>query len=56
MVLDGNRMTNPSLEGEVAAMRKALADAGVTVAELDYVNAQGRRLSSSGRRGLDVSS
>ncbi|WP_434629637.1 beta-ketoacyl synthase N-terminal-like domain-containing protein [Chromobacterium sp. CV08] len=41
MSLDGNRSANPSVAGEAAVMRRALADAGVPVDAVDYVNAHG---------------
>lgn len=37
--LDGNRSSDPSVEGESRAMRQALDDAGRTPADVDYVNA-----------------
>lgn len=39
--LDGNRMADPKEEGEVRAMRRALADAGVDAGDIDYVNTHG---------------
>lgn len=39
--LDANRMTDPSVAGEVAVMKATLADAGVDPAEVGYVNAHG---------------
>jgi malonyl-ACP decarboxylase len=39
--LDGNASTNPNVLGEVAAMRDALARAGMEPDEVDYVNAHG---------------
>jgi len=41
VVLDGNRNPNPSMEGESAAMNKALRKAGVPSSEIDYVNMHG---------------
>lgn len=41
VVLDGRRSTEPSVLGEAIAMKRALADAGVGVDELSYVNAHG---------------
>ncbi|MFE6775910.1 beta-ketoacyl synthase N-terminal-like domain-containing protein [Streptomyces sp. NPDC057702] len=38
-VLHGSRLSGPSLPDEVRVMRRALADAGVTSSEVDYVNA-----------------
>ena len=37
--LDGNRLSDPSVAGESRAMRKALAQAGLDVDEVDYINA-----------------
>lgn len=39
--LDGNRNPDPSLDGEVAAIRAALACAGLTPDQIDYVNPHG---------------
>ena len=39
MCLDGNHLSNPSVDGEIRAMRQALNDAGLGVDEIDYVNA-----------------
>ncbi|WFR55600.1 beta-ketoacyl synthase N-terminal-like domain-containing protein [Anaerocolumna sp. AGMB13025] len=39
--LDGNRSSNPSLDGEVKAMAKTLEAAGVKPEEVDYINAHG---------------
>lgn len=41
MAWDGNRNPNPSLQGEMTAIRGALASAGVTAGEIDYVNPHG---------------
>lgn len=41
MNLDGNSSSNPTVEGEMKAMLAALEMAGVSPAELDYVNAHG---------------
>ncbi|XP_020905103.1 uncharacterized protein LOC110243354 [Exaiptasia diaphana] len=41
VVLDGNRNPNPSMEGESAAMNKALQKAGISSSEIDYVNMHG---------------
>nr|WP_319633449.1 beta-ketoacyl synthase N-terminal-like domain-containing protein [Janthinobacterium sp. FT14W] len=39
--LEGNRNPNPSLEGELGVIRKSLARAGWTAAQVDYVNPHG---------------
>ncbi|MFD3478748.1 beta-ketoacyl synthase N-terminal-like domain-containing protein [Streptomyces sp. NPDC058695] len=39
--LDARRGTEPDAEGQAAAMRAALATAGITPDEIDYVNAHG---------------
>jgi len=39
--LDGNRNPNPSLAGEVLALRSALEHARLTAADIDYVNPHG---------------
>lgn len=41
LVLDGNRSTDPNVEGEVRAMAIALERAGITADQVDYVNAHG---------------
>ena len=41
IVLDGNRLSNPSLEGEILVMTKALQEAGISADEIDYINAHG---------------
>lgn len=38
---DGNRNPNPSLDGEVTVIRGALAMAGLTAKDIDYVNPHG---------------
>jgi len=38
---DGKHVTNPSAEGMAGAMRRALADAGISRDDVDYVNAHG---------------
>ncbi len=39
--LDANRSSDPRRDGEVRVMRQALADAGVTAEDIDYVNTHG---------------
>lgn len=39
--LDANRNPNPSLEGEIEVMEKAMAHAGLKPTDIDYVNAHG---------------
>jgi malonyl-ACP decarboxylase len=41
MLLDGHAASDPSAQGEAAAMSRALAHAGATAAEVDYLNAHG---------------
>uniref|UniRef100_UPI003BEF2AB0 beta-ketoacyl synthase N-terminal-like domain-containing protein n=1 Tax=Burkholderia arboris TaxID=488730 RepID=UPI003BEF2AB0 len=41
MGLDANRSTNPSVQGEVGAMRRALSQAGLDAAAIDLVSAHG---------------
>lgn len=41
MCMDGNRNPNPSAEGETAALKTAMARAGVAPADIDYVNPHG---------------
>jgi len=41
VVMDGNRNSNPSLEGETRAIQNALNAAGWTASEIDYVNPHG---------------
>jgi malonyl-ACP decarboxylase len=41
MRMDANRNPNPSVEGEVGAIRAALARAGLSPREIDYVNPHG---------------
>jgi 3-oxoacyl-[acyl-carrier-protein] synthase II len=38
---DGEHVTMPSVDGMASAMRKSLADAGVSPGEIDYINAHG---------------
>lgn len=37
--LDANRLSDPSVEGETRAMRKALVQAGINPSDVDYINA-----------------
>jgi 3-oxoacyl-[acyl-carrier-protein] synthase II len=46
---DGRHIAAPDVRGQVAAMATALADAGITPAELDYVNAH-----ATGTPGGDI--
>ncbi|HLP42083.1 MAG TPA: beta-ketoacyl synthase N-terminal-like domain-containing protein [Fibrobacteria bacterium] len=39
--LDGNSSSNPSMEGEAAAMRLAIAGSGLPLSEIGYVNTHG---------------
>lgn len=39
--LDGNRLSDPNVQGEIAAMEAALKDAGKTPRDIDYINAHG---------------
>ncbi len=41
VAMDGNRLPNPSLEGEMTVIQQALTQAGWTAAEVDYVNPHG---------------
>ncbi|MEQ1968255.1 hypothetical protein ABLA30_14805 [Xenorhabdus nematophila] len=41
IVLDANRMTNPSFSGECQIMRNVLQQAGLNPEDIDYVNAHG---------------
>lgn len=41
IVLDGNHLSNPSLEGEAKAMRKALEEAHIDYSAIQYINAHG---------------
>ncbi len=41
MGMDGNRNPNPSLEGEIAAIRGALEHAGLAPGDIDYINPHG---------------
>lgn len=39
--LDGNRLSNPSLSGEMRAMEIAMANSGVNAKDISYINAHG---------------
>jgi malonyl-ACP decarboxylase len=41
LLLDGHAASDPSPKGEASAMRQALAQAGATPADVDYLNAHG---------------
>lgn len=41
LVLDANRLSNPSTTGELRAMRLALQNAGVKAEDIDYINTHG---------------
>lgn len=41
VVMDGNRNPNPSYEGEVQVIKKALAQAQITANDIDYINPHG---------------
>lgn len=41
MAMDGNRNPNPSLEGEVKVIKKALKQAKISSKEIDYINPHG---------------
>lgn len=41
MVLDSNSLTNPNVNGEIKAMKGALENAGVNVADIGYINTHG---------------
>lgn len=41
LVLDGNRLSDPSIEGEARAMECALEQAQIAAKEVDYLNAHG---------------
>ncbi len=41
IVLDANRLSDPSEDGEVRAMTKALDSANIEVADINYINAHG---------------
>jgi len=41
VAMDGNRNPNPSLDGEMSAIRSALSAAGVSPQEIDYINPHG---------------
>jgi malonyl-ACP decarboxylase len=39
--MDANRSVNPNVDGEIRVMQAALQDAGVSLADVDYINAHG---------------
>ncbi|GAX59170.1 beta-ketoacyl-ACP synthase [Candidatus Scalindua japonica] len=39
--LDGNHLTNPSIEGEIKVMQSVLQETGITTKEIDYINTHG---------------
>ena len=41
VVLDGNRNPNPSLDGEVKVIKKALKEANLSPSDIDYINPHG---------------
>ncbi len=41
VLLDGNRLSDPSENGEVKAMESALKQAGITAQDIDYINTHG---------------
>jgi 3-oxoacyl-[acyl-carrier-protein] synthase II len=41
LVTDATHITRPSVEGQAAAIRSSLADAGMTPREIGYINAHG---------------
>ena len=41
IALDGNRLSDPNVDGETRAMRRALADAGIEPSAVDYINTHG---------------
>ncbi len=41
LLLDGNRLSDPNVEGEARAMTAALNDAGIEPAAVDYINTHG---------------
>lgn len=41
LVLDGNRLSNPSQEGELRSMQKAINLARISVNDIDYINTHG---------------
>jgi malonyl-ACP decarboxylase len=41
LLLDGNRLSNPNVQGEVRAMQAALDQAGIKPGDVDYLNTHG---------------
>ncbi len=41
IVLDGNRLTNPSKQGEIQAMKKTIKSAGIKQDDIGYINTHG---------------
>lgn len=41
IVLDGNRLSNPSEAGEIKAMQSVITECNIDVTEVDYINAHG---------------
>lgn len=41
MVLDGNRLADPSEQGEIKSMKKALKRSGIEIDKVDYINTHG---------------
>jgi len=41
IVIDANHLTNPSTEGEMRCMKKAITQAGKSIGDIEYINAHG---------------